>query len=72
MVRWRTLVGRLAAALVAVTAGSFVLAVPASARPAPEVTPNVVGGTLAAQGSSPSWSGSPWAVAARSTARAWC
>ncbi|MEW2380350.1 serine protease [Micromonospora sp. NPDC047812] len=53
MVRWRTLVGRLAAALVAVTAGSFVLAVPASAKPGPEVTPYVVGGTLAAQGEFP-------------------
>ncbi|SCL67417.1 Trypsin [Micromonospora citrea] len=53
MVRWRRLIGRLAAALVAVTAGSFVLAVPAHAKPASDVTPYVVGGTLAAQGEFP-------------------
>ncbi|MBB5826743.1 S1 family peptidase [Micromonospora carbonacea] len=52
MVRWRTLTGLLAAALAAVTAGSLTLAAPAAAGDA-TVTPNVVGGTPAAQGEFP-------------------
>ncbi|MCX4472433.1 serine protease [Micromonospora sp. NBC_01655] len=54
MVRWRTLTGLLAAALVAVTAGSLTLTAPAAAAP-PDgtMTPNVVGGTRAAQGEFP-------------------
>lgn len=49
MVRWRTLTGLLAAALAAITAASLTLAAPAAA----DVTPNVVGGTRAAQGEFP-------------------
>ena len=52
MVRWRTLTGLLATALAAVTAGNLTLAAPAVADPGP-VTPNVVGGTRAAQGEFP-------------------
>ncbi|MGW4155344.1 S1 family peptidase [Micromonospora chersina] len=52
MVRWRTLTGLLATALAAVTAGSLTLAAPAVADTGP-VTPNVVGGTRAAQGEFP-------------------
>ncbi|WP_262284026.1 trypsin-like serine protease [Micromonospora sp. MA102] len=52
MVRWRTLTGLLATALAAVTAGSLTLAAPAVADPTP-ITPNVVGGTRAAQGEFP-------------------
>ncbi|MFI7436908.1 trypsin-like serine protease [Micromonospora haikouensis] len=53
MVRWRTLTGLLAAALAAVTAGSLTLAAPAAAAGDATVTPNVVGGTPAAQGEFP-------------------
>ncbi|PZF87353.1 S1 family peptidase [Micromonospora deserti] len=53
MVRWRRLVGRVAATLVAVTAGSLVPALPAAAEPVDGVTPYVVGGTRAAQGEFP-------------------
>ncbi|MEU8024029.1 serine protease [Micromonospora haikouensis] len=54
MVRWRTLTGLLATALAAVTAGSLTLAAPAAAAAGDAtVTPNVVGGTPAAQGEFP-------------------
>lgn len=53
MARWRSLLRRTAAALAAVTVGSFVVAAPATAKPATDVTPYVVGGTLAAQGEFP-------------------
>ncbi|GAB3158093.1 serine protease [Micromonospora sonneratiae] len=53
MVRWRRLIGLAAAALTAVTVGSFTLAAPASAAPEGAVTPLVVGGTRAAQGEFP-------------------
>ncbi|MGS2616863.1 S1 family peptidase [Micromonospora sp. LZ34] len=53
MVRWRTLVGRTAAVLAVVTAGTFVAAVPANAAPDDGMTPYVVGGTRAAQGEFP-------------------
>ncbi|MFF0820328.1 S1 family peptidase [Micromonospora haikouensis] len=53
MVRWRTLTGLLATALAAVTAGSLTLAAPAAAAGDATVTPNVVGGTPAAQGEFP-------------------
>ncbi|MGB2570296.1 S1 family peptidase [Micromonospora citrea] len=53
MNRWRRLIGRMAAAMVAVTAGSLVLAAPATAAPTSDVTPYVVGGTRAAQGEFP-------------------
>ncbi|GAA2710147.1 serine protease [Micromonospora olivasterospora] len=52
MVRWRRLSGLLAAALAAVTAGSLTLAAPAAAAD-DSFTPNVVGGTRAAQGEFP-------------------
>jgi secreted trypsin-like serine protease len=53
MIRWRTFTGLAAAALTAVTAGSFALAAPAVAAPDSGVTPYVVGGTRAAQGEFP-------------------
>ncbi|WP_320069832.1 serine protease [Micromonospora sp. RTGN7] len=54
MVRWRTLTGLLATALAAVTAGSLTLTAPAVAAPSDgAMTPNVVGGTRAAQGEFP-------------------
>ncbi|MFJ6200018.1 S1 family peptidase [Micromonospora sp. NPDC092111] len=53
MNRWRSLIGRMAATLVAVTAGSLVLAAPASAAPIADPAPSVVGGTRAAQGEFP-------------------
>ncbi|WP_434739649.1 S1 family peptidase [Micromonospora sp. SH-82] len=53
MTRWRRLIGRTAAALVAVTVGSFVVAAPAAAGPTDDVTPFVVGGTPAVQGEFP-------------------
>jgi secreted trypsin-like serine protease len=53
MIRWRTLTGLAAAALTAVTLGSFTLSVPASAASEGGVTPFVVGGTRAAQGEFP-------------------
>ena len=51
MIRWRKLVGRLAAAAVAVATSSIVLVAPAAA--ADDITPYVVGGTRAAQGELP-------------------
>ncbi|GAB3801395.1 S1 family peptidase [Micromonospora zhanjiangensis] len=53
MIRWRTLTGLLAAALTAATVGSAILAAPASAEPGGGVTPNVVGGSRAAEGEFP-------------------
>ncbi|OWU99619.1 trypsin [Micromonospora wenchangensis] len=53
MNRWRSLTGRMAATLVAITAGSLVLTVPATAAPTPDAAPSVVGGTRAAQGEFP-------------------
>jgi secreted trypsin-like serine protease len=53
MVRWRTLTGLLAAALAAVTAGSLTLTAPAAASPDDTISPNVVGGTRAAEGEFP-------------------
>ncbi|MET8353154.1 MULTISPECIES: serine protease [unclassified Micromonospora] len=52
MVRWRTLTGLLATVLAAVTAGSLTVAAPAAAADVTP-TPNVVGGTRAAQGEFP-------------------
>ncbi|MFG2050488.1 S1 family peptidase [Micromonospora sp. NPDC048935] len=52
MARWRTLTGLLATALAALTAASLTLAAPAAAADNP-MTPNVVGGTPAAQGEFP-------------------
>ncbi|MDG4829348.1 serine protease [Solwaraspora sp. WMMD1047] len=51
MIRWRKLVGRLAAAMVAVATSTLVLVAPAAADD--DVTPYVVGGTRAAQGEFP-------------------
>ena len=53
MTRWRTFTGLAAAALSAVTAGSFIAVTPAAAAPDSGVTPYVVGGTRAAQGEFP-------------------
>jgi secreted trypsin-like serine protease len=53
MIRWRILTGLAAAALTAVTVGSFTLTAPAAAAPQGDVTPYVVGGTRAAQGEFP-------------------
>lgn len=53
MVRWRRFLGRMAAALVAVTAGTVTMVAPAGAAPTGDVTPFVVGGTRAAQGEFP-------------------
>ena len=53
MNRWRSLTGRMAATLVAITAGSLVLTAPATAAPIPDAAPSVVGGTRAAQGEFP-------------------
>ncbi|MEV4760441.1 serine protease [Micromonospora sp. NPDC049559] len=52
MIRWRMLTGLAAAALTAVTVGSFTIAAPASAAEG-DVTPYVVGGTRAAEGEFP-------------------
>ncbi|MEU7711352.1 serine protease [Micromonospora chalcea] len=53
MVRWRRFVGRLAAVLAVVTAGAVTVTAPATAAPAGDMTPYVVGGTRAAQGEFP-------------------
>ncbi|OZV78406.1 trypsin [Micromonospora echinospora] len=53
MAPWRRFLRRTAVALAAVTVGSFVVAAPAVAQSEADVTPQVVGGTPAAQGEFP-------------------
>ena len=53
MIRWRRMFGLMATALTAVTAATLTLAAPATAGTAGDITPQVVGGTRAAQGEFP-------------------